>query len=112
MEETGKRGSQRSLGMQAWGVVRFGVCRQGSRRPLEDCRWGGEERCEMLDPHPGPPQAAVLKRGLAWKQARQVTVTLVQEKRGDSLDQMTAQSQSALGGSRSYLEMEKAGTPW
>lgn len=72
------------------GVVRCGVCRRGSGKPLEDCRWGGEERCEVLDLHPGPPQGVVLKWGLAWKQASEVAVTLVREKCRHGLYQATA----------------------
>lgn len=71
-------------------VARFGVGLQGSGEPVEDGRWGEQERREMLDLHPGPPRGAVLKQGLAWKQVKQVSVTLVQEKCGDGLDQVMA----------------------
>ena len=40
---------------------------------MEDCRWGGEERYEVLDLHPGPPRGVVLKWGLAWKQVLKET---------------------------------------
>lgn len=71
-------------------VARFGVCHQRSGEPVEDGRWGEQERREMLDLHPGRPRGAVLKWGLAWKQVNQVSVTLVQEKCGDGLDQVMA----------------------
>lgn len=87
-------------------VVRYGevwCLSSGEREAFEDCRWGGEERCEVLDLHPGPPQGVVLKWGLAWKQASEVAVTLVREKCRHGLYQVISiESQRALGGSRHY----------
>ena len=80
----------RILGTWPGSAARFGVCHQGSGEPVEGGRWGEQERREMLGLHPGPPRGAVWKRGLAWKQVKQVSVTLVPEKCGDGLDQVMA----------------------
>lgn len=57
----------------------FGVCCQGYRETLEDCRWGRDERSEMVSLS---VWGVVFEGRPVWKQVSQEPVLRDQEKQG------------------------------